>query len=126
MSKIQLRYIAQARSGDKGNTSDINLFAPNQALYELFKDQITADMVKRHLQHLVEGEVVRYEVPNLHALKFLCRGALNGGAASSIRVDNLGKCFSANLLRMEVDVPDEIIADFKRVAPEPLIRDFLR
>ena len=119
MPKIQLRYIAQARSGDKGNTSDINLFAPSESVYAAMREQLTVERVKQQLAHLVEGEVLRYEVPNLRALKFLCRGALNGGGSSSIRIDTLGKCMGANLLRLELDLPEDEIARHKRVAPAP-------
>ena len=109
MPKVQLHRLAQARSGDKGNTADINLFAPNDAVYACMRAQLTEDAVKHQLRHVVQGEVIRYEVPNLRALKFVCRGALNGGGSSSIRVDTLGKCFSANLLRMVIELPDELV-----------------
>jgi hypothetical protein len=102
MSSVQLREVAQARSGDKGNTVDLSLFAPDKEWYEMFVEQVTAERVKQHFAGLVEGEVRRYEVPNVLALKFVCTSALNGGGSSSIRMDNLGKCFGANLLRMEI------------------------
>lgn len=102
MARVQLREIAQARSGDKGNMVDISLFAPNEEWYEVFAEQITAEKVKEHFEGLVEGEVTRYEVPNIQALKFVCTNALNGGGSSSIRMDNLGKCFGTNLLRMKI------------------------
>jgi hypothetical protein len=102
MTSIPLREIAQARSGDKGNTVDISLFAPDEEWYGIFVEQVTAARVKQHFAGLVEGEVIRYEVPNILALKFVCTNALNGGGSSSIRMDNLGKCFGSNLLRMEV------------------------
>jgi hypothetical protein len=58
---------------------------------------------------LVEGEVYRYEVPNVLALKYLCKEALGGGAPSSLRLDNLGKCFGSNLLRMEIEMDDHVL-----------------
>jgi hypothetical protein len=109
MATVQLRDVAQARSGDKGSSSDITLFAPNSELYEVFKEQVTAERVKEHFSGIVEGEVFRYEVPNVLALKFLCKEALGGNAASTLRLDNLGKCFGGNLLRMKVDVPDNLL-----------------
>ncbi|BCJ86119.1 AtuA-related protein [Effusibacillus dendaii] len=106
MANMQLRYLAQARSGDKGNTVNVALFAPNDDLYHLFVEQVTCERVKAHFAGLVEGEVTRYLLPNVRAINFICREALNGGGSASIRMDNLGKCFSSNLLRMEVKVPD--------------------
>jgi hypothetical protein len=110
MAKVPLRDVAQARSGDKGSSSDITLFAPNPDLYKLFLEQVTAEKVKQHFSGIVEGEVYRYEVPNVLALKFLCKEALGGNAASTLRLDNLGKCFGGNLLRLEVEVPDDLLS----------------
>jgi hypothetical protein len=101
---VLLRELAHARSGDKGNTVNIGLFPYRDEDYELLKEKVTADRVKKHFAGLVEGEVVRYEVPNLRAFNFVLKGALNGGASRSLRSDNLGKCFGANLLRMYVEI----------------------
>jgi len=101
---VLLRELAHARSGDKGNTVNIGLFPYRDEDYELLKEKVTADRVKKHFAGLVEGEVVRYEVPNLRACNFVLKGALNGGASRSLRSDNLGKCFGANLLRMYVEI----------------------
>lgn len=109
MAKVLLRDIALARSGDKGNSCDISVFAPNEALYEHLLKVLTADVVKAHFGDWVQGPVDRFEVPNVLALKFLCHEALGGGASASLRLDNLGKCFGPNLLRIEVEVPDELL-----------------
>lgn len=106
MKTIQLHEIAQARSGDKGNTVNIALFAPNERWYDTFVREVTADKVKEHFAGLVEGDVTRYEVPNIFALNFVCTEALDGGGASSLRMDNLGKTFSSNLLRMTIEIED--------------------
>lgn len=109
MAKVLLKDIAQARSGDKGNTCDLTLFARTEEMYEVFKREVTAEKVKAHFAGLVHGAVTRYEIPNVLALKFLMEDALGGGAPSSLRTDNLGKSFGSNLLRMEIEVPDELI-----------------
>lgn len=102
MARVLLKELAHARSGDKGNTVNIGLFPYREEDYQLLKEQVTAEKVKDHFRGLVEGEVVRYEAPNINAFNFVLRGALNGGASRSLRSDNLGKCFGANLLRMEI------------------------
>lgn len=106
MTKVQLVDIAQARSGDKGNNIDLGLFAPDEKIYDLLIEQVTAERVKEHFKDLVKGEVIRYELPNILALKFVCKQALDGGGSTSIRVDTLGKTYSSNLLRLEVDMKE--------------------
>jgi hypothetical protein len=114
MAKIQLRDLCGARSGDKGDISDVSLFADDEAAYEAIRAEVTAERVKAHFGELVRGEVLRYEARNVLALKFVMHGALGGGAPRSLRSDNLGKTHGASLLRMWVDVPDEIAANARR------------
>ncbi|OUM98353.1 MAG: hypothetical protein BAA04_05890 [Firmicutes bacterium ZCTH02-B6] len=109
MAKVQLKDVVLARSGDKGDTCDISVFAPNEAVYEHLKRVLTPEVVKAHFGPWVQGEVECFEVPNVLALKFLCHGALGGGASSSLRLDNLGKCFGSNLMRLEIDLPDHLL-----------------
>ena len=104
------------RAGDKGDRSDIALFAPDEATYDLIRDDVTASAVKRHFGALVRGSVDRYEVPNVWALNFVLHDALAGGGPRSLRSDNLGKTLGGALVRLEIDVPDEL-AD--RQAPRP-------
>ena len=114
MAKIQLRDLCGARSGDKGDISDVSLFADDEAAYEAIRAEVTAARVKAHFGELVRGEVLRYEARNVWALKFVMQGALGGGAPRSLRSDNLGKTHGASLLRMWVDVPDEVTANARR------------
>jgi hypothetical protein len=65
---------------------------------------------------MVRGEVTRYEAPNVRALNFVLKGALGGGGPKSLRSDNLGKTLGGALVRLEIDVPDEIAA---RRRPRP-------
>ncbi|MFP5109451.1 AtuA-related protein [Neobacillus sp. C211] len=118
MSRIKLDQIALSRSGDKGNISDISLFATNIEVYELLKKEVTPERVKEHFAGLCTGIVERYEVPNVLALKFVLHDALGGGSASSLRMDNLGKSLSAALLRMEVEVPDHILEGIEIKEPQ--------
>lgn len=109
VAKVRLEDIVLARSGDKGNHCDISVFAPNEALYNHLLRVLTPDVVKRHFGEWVQGPVERFEVPNVLAIKFLCHDALGGGASASLRLDNLGKCFGSSMLRIEVDVPDDLL-----------------
>lgn len=105
--KVLLKELAHARSGDKGDIVNIGLFPYRQDHYELLKQKVTFQRVKEHFRGLVHGEVIRYEVPNINAFNFVLKQALNGGASRSLRSDNLGKCFGAALLRMEIDMGNE-------------------
>lgn len=105
--RVQLRDICGVRAGDKGDTSDIALFAYDRAGYELIASEVTAERVREHFAGLVEGPVERFEVPNVLALKFVLRGALGGGGPRSLRSDNLGKTLGGALLRLTLEVPDD-------------------
>jgi hypothetical protein len=100
---IALSQIAHTRSGDKGDTCNIGVIAFQERHYPILIREVTSERVKRHFGDLVNGEVERYELPNLGALNFLLHGALGGGGTVSLRVDAQGKTFGAALLRMEIE-----------------------
>ncbi|TVY08611.1 AtuA-related protein [Paenibacillus cremeus] len=109
MGRVQLRHIVQARSGDKGNTVNIAVFAPSEALYQVLLQEVTVERVKAHFAGMVLGEVTRYEVPGLLAMNLVCRGALGGGGSATLRLDNLGKCYASALMRLEIELEDELM-----------------
>lgn len=119
--KCQLVKLAHARSGDKGDRADIGLFAPDEATYRLLVREVTAERVAAHFSAVAAGPVVRYELPNLWALKFVIDGALEGGASRSLRSDTLGKTLAAALLRLEIDLPadfpDLLLSSLERSRP---------
>ena len=86
MRKVKLVEIAHARSGDKGDISNVGLIAFVQKGYEIIKEKVTAARVKEHFGDLVKGEVIRYELPNILALNFVMHGALGGGGARSLTI----------------------------------------
>jgi hypothetical protein len=114
MARIQLVDLCGVRSGDKGDTSDLSLFADDDDAYEAVREAVTAERVKAHFGDLVRGPVERYEARNVLALKFVMHEALGGGAPRSLRADNLGKTLGAALLRLEIDVPDAVAAGAAR------------
>jgi hypothetical protein len=103
-SPVQLRYLAHARSGDKGNTANVGLIALEPEYYELLAREVTAPRVGRHFKGMVSS-VERFELPNLRALNFLLHDALDGGGTLSLKTDAQGKVYSTALLRMEIPVP---------------------
>jgi hypothetical protein len=117
--RVQLRDVAQARSGDKGDLANVAVFAPTDAMYAAFLRELTPERVRAHFGRFVHGEVDRYEVPNVRALNFVLHQALDGGAARSLRSDPLGKSYGSLILRMEIDVDETELdgVDVGRRAP---------
>lgn len=104
MQTIQLREIAYARSGDKGDVCNIGLLALSPENYELIRRYVTPERIKDHFGDMVKGVVEIYEMPNIHALEIVLRNALDGGATRTLRFDQTGKAMSTALLRMEIPV----------------------
>ena len=105
--RIPLVRIAHARSGDKADWVDFGLFAWNEAGYRLLAREVTAARVQAHFAPWLPGEVDAWPLPRILALKFVLRGALQGGGARNLRLDNLGKAMAGALLRMEIDVTQD-------------------
>lgn len=104
--KVRLLDIAHARSGDKGDTANVGVIALEPRWYEVLQKFVTRNKVADHFRGMIEGDVERYELPNLNALNFLLHGALDGGGTLSLKTDAQGKVYSTALLRMLIDVPD--------------------
>lgn len=105
---IKLLRLAHARSGDKGDTANVGLIALRPEFYPLLVEQVTAEAVKTHFAGICHGGVERFELPNLEALNFLLHESLGGGGTVSLKTDAQGKTYSSALLRMEIEVDDEI------------------
>jgi hypothetical protein len=105
--KVPLSKIAYARSGDKGDGSNVGVVAYRPEGYEIIKEQLTAQRVKQHFREICLGDVVRYEAPNLMALNFLLHDSLGGGGSESLKTDAQGKTHGLGILYMEVEVPDD-------------------
>ena len=118
MTAVLLRDVFGVRSGDKGDISDLTLFADSEHDYEMLRRYVTADLVRSHFGSLVAGDVERYEAPNVWALKFVMYAALGGGAARSLRSDTQGKTLGLSLLRLCIEVPDDVAARLHR-RPRP-------
>jgi hypothetical protein len=113
MTQISLACLAHARSGDKGNSANVGLVAYEPEIYPILVEEVTEERVKAHFGGLVRGRVERFELPNLHALNFMLYEALDGGGTVSLRTDAQGKVLSTALLRMEVQVADDIARRFE-------------
>ena len=108
---IALVDIAHARSGDKADWVDFGLFAWNAEGYAILAREVTAQRVAAHFAPWLPGQVDLWLLPQILALKIVLRGALQGGGARNLRLDNLGKSMAGALLRMPIEVdPQELAA----------------
>jgi hypothetical protein len=104
--KIPLSKLAYARSGDKGDGSNVGVVAYSREGYDLLKRELTAARVKAHFKEICRGEVDRYEAPNLLALNFILHDSLGGGGSESLKTDAQGKTHGLGMLMMQLDVPE--------------------
>ena len=100
---MKLRQIAHSRTGDKGNTSNISIIAYDKSDYPLLREQVTAERIKALFAEIVDGDVVRYELPSVGALNFVMRKALGGGVTRSLALDAHGKGLSSALLDIDIE-----------------------
>ncbi len=110
MARVPLEVIALGRSGDKGSASNVGLIAKSPEAFQWMRENLTPEWVKQVFAQVVRGPVVRYEVPNLLALNFILHDSLGGGGSESLFTDAQGKTHAQGLLRVEVEVPEEVLA----------------
>jgi hypothetical protein len=109
MKTVKLIEIAHGRSGDKGNGSNVGIIARHEDIYPFLKKELTADHVKDYMKNICKGTVERYELDNIGALNFILNESLGGGGTVSLKLDAQGKTHASTLLRMEMDVPEELL-----------------
>jgi len=116
-ARVALRELCGFRAGDKGDVADVALFADDDEVYAVIVREVTAERVKAHFGSMVTGTVERYEARNVLALNFVLHGALGGGGPRSLRADSLGKTLGGALVRLEIEVPDDL-ASRRRARPD--------
>ena len=109
MPTVPLDRIASARSGDKGEGSNVGVMARSDVAYAFLKEHLTADVVREHMAELNQGDVRRFEADNMRVLNFLLADSLGGGGSASLKTDAQGKTHGLALLRLELDVPDSVL-----------------
>lgn len=106
MAEIYLKDIAHGRSGDKGDTSNVCVFARKPEYYEIIKREVTVEKVHKYFGDMIKGSITRYDVPSLNGFNFVMKHALGGGATLSLRLDSLGKSMGSAFMRMKIHVND--------------------
>lgn len=104
MQEIYLNDIAHGRSGDKGDTSNICVFARKPEYYKIIEREVTTQKLYKFFGDMVQGEIIRYEVPSLGGFNFVMKHALGGGATMSLRLDSLGKSMGSAIMRLKIHV----------------------
>ena len=106
MPRIYLYDIAHGRSGDKGDTSNVCVFARKPEYYEIIKREVTPESLKEYFGDMVKGDIIRYDVETLNGMNFVMHHALGGGATMSLRLDSLGKSMGSAVMRMRIHVTE--------------------
>lgn len=109
MKEIFLYEIAHGRSGDKGDTSNVCVFARKPEYYSIIEREVTPEKLKEYFGEMVKGEILRYDVPSLGGFNFVMKHALGGGATMSLRLDSLGKSMGSAVMRMKINVGENEI-----------------
>jgi hypothetical protein len=109
MALVPLSRIAMARSGDKGEGSNVGVMARSDAAYRYLKRELTSERVRQHMRALNHGQVKRYEAENMRLLNFLLQDSLGGGGSASLKTDAQGKTHGLAVLRLVMDVPQEVL-----------------
>lgn len=109
MPVVELIKIAHGRSGDKGNGSNVGIIARHPKIYPFLVEKLTPEVIKEHMKYVCKGKVDRYELPNIGALNFILHDSLGGGGTVSLKLDAQGKTHALQVLRMDIDVPQELL-----------------
>ena len=108
LMRVPLSKLAYARSGDKGDGSNVGVVAYSPEIYDFLKQELTSQRVKEHFQKICLGEVERFEADNLLALNFILHDSLGGGGSESLKTDAQGKTHGLGMLYLELDVPSDL------------------
>ena len=122
MAIIYLKELAFARSGDKGDVSNVGIMAKSKSIYELLKKELTPRKIKEHFKGMVKGDVEVYHLPNIDSIEVILRRALGGGATCTLRFDQTGKSMGQALLRMKVEADEKLVEEAKSVDEDILKR----
>ena len=115
-SQVSLRQLAWARSGDKGNHSNIGVIARDPAYIPYINQALSTAVVADHMQHVfdnadapLDDKIQRWFLPGLNAFNFLLKNSLGGGGIGSLRADPQGKAYAQQLLDIQISVPAGLI-----------------
>jgi hypothetical protein len=106
---VPLSRLCLARSGDKGDTSNIGVIGRSDAIFDWMCGALTSDVIKERFRGICLGDVERFVLPNLRSMNFLLRSSLGGGGTASLRFDPQGKTYAQYLLALPVQAPESLL-----------------
>lgn len=109
MAQVPLARLAMARSGDKGEGSNVGVIARSESAYRFLKRELSAERVRAHMHAINLGAVKRYEADNMRVLNFILADSLGGGGSASLKTDAQGKTHGLALLRLMLEVPQDVL-----------------
>jgi len=109
MKKVQLKELAYARSGDKGDVCNVGVMAKTKNVYEFLLKALTPEKIKAYYKGMVKGDVEIYPLPNIDSLEIVLRQSLGGGATCTLRFDQTGKSMGPVLLGMMIEADEALI-----------------
>jgi hypothetical protein len=111
---VPLVQLAWARSGDKGDHSNIGVIARKAEYLAYIHAALTNENVADFMKHTLcpdKGKVNSWLLPGIHAINFLLEHSLGGGGVASLRIDPQGKAFAQQLLEYPIPVSQKIFDD---------------
>ncbi|MEM8712468.1 MAG: hypothetical protein AAGG01_16060 [Planctomycetota bacterium] len=114
MPITELKAIASARSGDKGEGSNVGVIAHSEEAYRFLVEALTEEVVRNHFAGINHGGVERFEAANMRVLNFLLEDSLGGGGSASLKTDAQGKTHGLALLRMKLEIPQDVLDSVPR------------
>ena len=109
MPIVPISAIAFARSGDKGEGSNVGIIGRSDQAYAFLKQALTPDVVRNHMSSINFGSVKRFNADNMRVLNFLLEDSLGGGGSASLKTDAQGKTHGLALLRLKMNVPQDVL-----------------
>ena len=109
MKKVQLKELAYARSGDKGDVCNVGVMAKTKNVYDFLLKALTPEKIKAYYKGMVKGDVEIYPLPNIDSLEIVLRQSLGGGATCTLRFDQTGKSMGPVLLGMMIEADEALI-----------------
>ena len=107
--KVPLISLALGRSGDKGDNANIGIISRKPEYFDFLKEVLTSEIVYEYMKHVINGKIIRYELPGIYGLNFVCSKSLGGGGLASLRVDRQGKCLAQMLLDIQIEIPFKLV-----------------
>ncbi len=107
--RAPLGAVAGARSGDKGGSANIGVWARGEAAWRWLAHTLTTDRLRELLPETAELNVTRHPLPRLRALNFVVDGLLGEGVAAQARFDPQAKAVGEWLRSRHLDIPEVLL-----------------